>query len=69
MITLHRHLRLRPSLLAEDEVIYDGICIGKQIPSCTMPAPECHGSLRIMILGAPSGWLEALTDILPRLVS
>lgn len=69
MIRLHRHLGLRPSLLAEDEVIYDGICIGKQIPSCKMPAPEFHGSLRIKILGAPSGWLKALTDILSRLVS
>lgn len=58
------HLGLHFSILAEDEVIYDGICIGKQIPSCKLPAPEFHGSLRIKILGAPSGWLEALTDIL-----
>lgn len=64
---LHRHLGLR--LLAEDEVIYDGICIGKQIPSCIFTAPEFHGSLRIKILGAPSGWLEALTDILPQFAS
>ena len=50
-------------------MIYDGICISKQIPSCKLLALEFHGSLRIKILGAPSGWLEVLTDILPWLVS
>lgn len=69
MTTLHRHLGLSLSLLAEDEVIYDGICISKQVSNCKLPAPEFHGSLRIKILGAPSGWLEALTDILSQLVS
>lgn len=69
MIELPKHLGLRLSLSAEDEVIYDGICIGKQIPSCKLPAPEFHGSLRIKILGPPSGWLEALTDILSQLAS
>lgn len=60
MIMLRRHLGLRPSLSAEDEVIYDGICIGKQIPSCKMPAPELHGSLRIKIWS--SFWVAQGSD-------